>query len=750
MKRIHRALPIVAAAILIANLAACQQEVESESAILTQARTASRQGDFEEALGLMRGLVAANPDDGRIQRFYGEALIAAGQPSLSVWPLSRAMKDPEQAVAAGILLAGAQLKAGSGEDAIGTATRVIALAPDDHRAYLLRARAYLSQNLEEETIADLDRALERGLEDDTVEFVRLYALFGLGKIDEGEKLLFELHETAVAEIHSNPKRAAEMCGMTAQFAYESGDLTLATERFDACLDGDGLRNAMLVVRAMRFYDERGLFEEGTEIARRRFESNDRELGARVAYAERLAGSEAYDDAEALLLEATETQASAWLALVDYYMDREDFRKALDAIERSIAANPDPPDSWFLSRADFLIILGEFEEAEKSLEDIELEVHRALIEGRLLLARRKLRPAAQRLEEALVLWPDNPDLRYLTANAYEHLGDWSQAASHLREAARVTPPHYLSSRALADIMKGLGDREGRLFVLMRLADANPGDAEVLEELLEVARETGAKDLVNTAFTRLSRIPGEQGRAVANVARATFEREGAAQALDAIDTAGVDLSLPAFFASLTARCDYLVQLDRRGEAIAQLDDILSAPVAHAHAGALHALRGQLHLGAGSVDAAAQDFESARTLDPKSLEATLGLAALAEARGELDRAASLFEEAILIELDKKRHDSGASIAHARFELRVGTVTAAKDRLRAVLDVQPRNGEAALLLAQLLRKESSDTAPSAELLDTARRALLFEQGPGAAELTVLFPKESSEKASDQAPKDG
>jgi len=723
-------------ATLIAVLAACQKELESESAVLTQARTAIRQGDFEEALGLMRGLVKANPDDGRIQRIYGEALIAAGQPSLSVWPLSRAMKDPEQAVAAGILLAGAQLQGGSGEDAIGTATRVIALAPDDHRAYLLRARAYLSQNLEEETMADLDRALERGLEDDTVEFVRVYALFGLGRIEEGEKLLFELHEKAIAEIDSNPRRAAEMCGATAQFAYESGDLTLAAERFEACLDGDGLRNSMLVDRAMRFYDERGLFEEGTEIARRRFELNDRNLAARVAYAERLAGSEAYDDAEARLLEAAETQASAWPALVDYYMDREDFRKALDAIERSIEANPYAPDSWFLSRADFLIILGELEKAEKSLEDIKLEVHRALIEGRLLLARRKLRPAAQRLEQALVLWPDNPDLRYLTANAYEHLGDWSRAASHLREAARVTPPHYLSSRALADIMKGIGDREGRLFVLMRLADANPGDADVLEELLEIARETGAKELVNTAFTRLSRIPGEQGRAVANVARATFEREGAVQALDAIDTAGVDLSLPSFFASLTARCDYLVQLDRRDEALAQLDDILSAPTAP-HAGALHALRGQLHLGAGSLDAAAGDFERARSLDPESLEATLGLATVAEARGEVDRAASLLEEAIEIERHEKRHDSEASIAHARFELRTGTVAAAKNRLREVLDLQPRNGEAALLLAQLLRKESSDTAPSAELLDTARRALLFEQGSGAAELTGLFPAE-------------
>jgi len=737
LKMLNRVLNLTAAVLLIANLAACQKEAESESAVLTKARTAMRNRDFEEALGLVRGLVEANPDDGRIQRIYGEALIAAGQPSLSVWPLSRAMKDPEQTLAAGVLLAGAQLQGGSGQDAIETASRVIAVSPDDHRAYLLRARAYLSQNLEEETIADLDRALERGLEDDSVEFVRLYALFGLGRIAEGEELLFELHEKAVAEIDSNPKRAAEMCGATAQYAYESGDFALAEERFDACLDGDGLRNSTLVGRAIRFFDERRLFKRGTEIARRRFESNSRDLGARVAYAERLAGSGRFDEAEALLLEATEIQAAAWSALVDFYMDREDFREALDALEKSIEANPYAPDSWFLSRADFLIILGELDEAEESLEDIKLEVHRAIIEGRLLLARRNLEPAAKRFEEALVLWPDNPDLRYLTANAYEHLGDWAKAASHLREAARHDPPHYLSSVALADIMKGIGDREGRLFVLLRLSDANPRDADVLEDLLDIARESGADELVKTSFTRLSLMPGEQGRAIANVARAGFEGGDAAKALETIDTAGVDLSLPPFFAGLRARCHYLVQLDRRDEAIAQLDEILAAPVAHPHASALHALRGELRLGAGSIDAAAMDFDSARTLDPESLEAALGLAAVAEARGEQDRVPAFFEEAADIEQQKKRQHSEASIAHARYELRAGAEPAAKGRLRAVLDRQPRNGEAALLLAQLLRDDSRETTPSAELLDTARRALLFEQGPGAAELTSLFPKD-------------
>lgn len=736
---------LTAVGLLISNLSACQVEVEPESVVLDQARAKIDQGNFVEALDLMRGLVERNPEDSRIQRIYGEALLATGQPSLAVWPLSRAMKDPDQAVSAGLLLVRAQLQGGTGQDAIGTATRVIELDPDSPGAYLLRARAYLEESLEEESLADLDRAVEHGLSGNEIELLRLYALLGLDRIEESEALLTQLYEKAVSQTDSNPQHASEMCGATAQFAYESENLELAEERFEGCLAGEGLRSPNLVERAMRFFDETGRYARGTEIARRRFEANDRNLLARVSYAQRLVGNREFAAAEALLLEATNTQPAAWSALVDYYTDREEFRKALDALEEALAANPYAPDTWQLSRADLLIILGELDRAERSLENVELEVHRAVIEGRLLLARGQLEPAAKRFEQAIVLWPTNPDLRYLTANAYERMGDWTSAANHLREAARMEPPHYLSSRALADIMRGIGDREGRAFVLMRLSEANPGDAEVLEELLDVARESGSEALAKKSLSRLMRIPGQQGRAIANVARVTAQSKGVSAAIESIDAAGVDLSLPPFFDALEARCEYLAQIERRDEAIAQLDAILSGPEQRAHASPLHALRGQLHLGAGSLEAAQSDFEQARAIDPRSLEAATGLAAVAEARGELDQARSLFEEAIAIEQSLLRPSADIAIEYARFDVRNERAKAAADRLRQLRDSQPRNGEAALLLAQILRNQSGDASPSKELLDAARAALLFEQGPGARELTTLFPK-SPNSAADAA----
>ena len=725
--------------LVVALLTGCQETETSDSQLLEQAQRAFAEGRHEDALATMRALVERSPDDPETQRIYGEALIAAGQPSLAVWPLVQAMKDPNEAVPAGLMLARAQLAGGSGADAIATATRVIEIDPDNPVAHLLRARAYLSQNMEDETIADLDAALERGIEDDTVELVRLYALLGQGKVEEAEALLEELHTQAVAEIESNPSRAAALCGATATFAFENGDVELAGTRFDECLEDQGLRNRLLVDSAIKFYDERQMYDRATDIFRRRFEADETNLPARVAYAERLRRSGKGEEAEALLLGASETQSAAWAALVDLYVRNEDFEKALDALERAIEANPNPPDSWRMSRADFQIILGRLAAAEKGLEEIQIDVHRAVIEGRLLLARGELAAAAAKLEEAVRMWPDNPDVRYLTGNAYERLGDWASASSHFREAARMKPPHVPSSRALAEIQKAVGDVDGRAFVLHRLLELDPYDADAIEGLLDQSRARGARDMAQQMFLRLSRMPGMQGRAIANVARAKARAGGPTAGLKAIDSSGADLSLPPFEAALEAKIGYLVSLDRRDEALSELGKLITRQPDRL---ALYTLRGTQRLAGGDVDGARDDFARALELDPRSVETLIGLAALQEKQGGTDEARMTLLEAVEIEEARRESESEteAALALARFELRTGETEAGRARLREILDDHPRHGAAALALMDSLLVDADPNDPPSELVDMARRAALFESSPRARQLSArLSPPQRS-----------
>ena len=126
--------------------------------VYEEARSLMAERRFAEGLEKMRALVDANPDDPDIQMHYGEALIAAGQPSLAVWPLSRAMCDPDHLVPAGLLLARAQVWAGSAADAIQTATRVLDADAENKDALLIRIEANLRENMEERALEDLDRA----------------------------------------------------------------------------------------------------------------------------------------------------------------------------------------------------------------------------------------------------------------------------------------------------------------------------------------------------------------------------------------------------------------------------------------------------------------------------------------------------------------------------------------------------------------------------------------------------------------
>jgi tetratricopeptide (TPR) repeat protein len=583
----------------------------------------------------MRGLVDANPDDARLQMLYGEALIASGQPSLAVWPLARAMRSPEHLVHSGLLLARAQRDTGSGIDAIQTATRVLEVDPDNEEAILLRAQAHLGESLEDRALEDLDLAEKLGSDKAMLDLLRLDALLGLGREEDAEKLLAELTVEAEAMREDEPDKAARLCAATATFTYERGRIEEAKKRFDECLEGDGFLHWTLVQAATDFFDKHGELERTTELLKRRFDHDPTILEARVMYADRLQRVGRLDEAEALLLEATDEQKAAWMALADLYAIAGDVRKALGALDKAIEASPKPPEDWLFSRADFLLALGEVDQAEKAVEAIEIPAHRALLKARIAMARGRLEEAIREFEEGIRLWPDNPDARYLAARVYERKGDWKQAAAHYREAARMEPPHYASSLALAELQRALGDMEGVSFLLLRLGDKHPNDAKVIEKLIEHAGDTGNAELGLRMMTHLSRLRGQAPHAVALAAERMELAEGPEAALAAIDKTGLDVLEPANVEALEARCRLLIALDREADASQAIERALEKAPDSAR---LLVLRAFVHREAGRIEPARADLEQARRIDPEHLPAVLELASLEAAEGNPDVARTL----------------------------------------------------------------------------------------------------------------
>ncbi len=731
-----------AAALGCALLIACQEGAQSDpDAVLEEARALIGDRQFAEGLEKMRGLVDAHPDDPRLQMLYGEALIASGQPSLAVWPLARAMRSPEHLVHSGLLLARAQRDTGSGIDAIQTATRVLEVDPQNEEAVLLRAQAHLGESLEERALEDLDLAEKLGSDKAMLDLLRLDALLGLGREEDAEKLLAELTTEAEAMREDDPDKAARLCAATATFTYERGRIEEAKKRFDECLEGDGMLSWTLVQAATDFFDKHGEPERTTELMKRRFEHDPELLEARVMYADRLQRVGRLDEAEALLLEVTDEQKAAWMALADLYAIDGDVRKALGALDKAIEASPKPPEDWLFARADFLLALGEVDQAEKATEEIEIPAHRALLTARIAAARGRLDDAVEAFEEGIRLWPDNPDARYLAARTYERKGDWKQAAAHYREAARMDPPHYASSLALADLQRALGDMEGVSFLLLRLGDKHPNDAKIIEKLIEHAGDTGNAELGMRMMNHLSRIRGQAPHAVALAAKRMALAEGPEAALAAIDKTGLDVLAPANVEALESRVRLLVELDREAEASRAIEAALEkAP----EAARLFVLRAFVHREAGRVEPARADLEQARRLAPEHLPALLELASLEAAEGRRDVARALYGRASELEAERSKPDEPgefeAALALARLEIEAGEVEAARARLRTILDENPREGAAAWLLLKTYGLEAgSGDLDAKEREDLALRAAVFERSAEARDYwNRLKPKAS------------
>lgn len=725
-----------------ASLIACQDAASPDTeAVVNEARSLFEQRKFSEALAVMRDLAEKSPDDAKIQSLYGEALIASGQPSLAVWPLARAMRDPEEIVHAGLLLARAQGESGSGADAIKTATRVLDVDPQNQEALLLRIQAYLGESLEERALTDLDRAEELGSDKAELDALRLDALLGLGREKEAEDLLAKLSQEADEMREDNPARAARLCAATATFTFERGDLEGAKKRFSDCLEGDGVLQWILVEKAANFFDEHGEVERSTEILKRRFEHDPEDLENRVLYADRLQKVGRFEEGEALLLAATDKQKAAWTALADLYAIKGDVRKALDALDQAIAASPKRHEEWIFSKADFELELGEVDAAEKTLATLEVPAHRAMIEARIAGRRGDYAAAAKAFEEGIRLWPDNPDARYLAGQAYERLGDWERAAAHYREAARMETPHFESSLALADLQRSLGDEEGVSFLLMRLADARPNDAKVVEKLIEYAGDTGSEELGMKMLNHLSQLRGQAGRAVAIAAERAERAQGPEAALAMIDATKLDLAEPVNIEGLEARTRLLVALDREDDALAGIE---KARAKDPKSASLLVMRATVQRARKNVDQAIADLEAARALDAGSTLATLELASLQEETGHIDAAIRLYEEADALEAARKERDRApelrAKVALARIELAAGKPEEARTHLRAALAANPRQGDAAWMLLRSYAEDSSKgELDDKERKDLALRAAVFQQSPEAQD---YYKKLTAEKS--------
>lgn len=675
-------------------------------------------GRYAESVEPLRALLEASPDDPEVNHLYGVALLGSGQAGLAIWPLRKATQSPERAIEDGLLLTRALLQSRSNaEEAIQVANRVVELAPDRVDAMRLLIEAKLAAMRNEEVLVDVERLLALKPDDVGALITRLMALLNLNRVEEAEQSLAAVR-AAVDDLGDDNEWLPRVCGATATFTLEKGDADSAAELWNDCLERFPA-DEMIVSGGVEFFEARRDRRRSVEILRRAHELAPTYLPFTEALAARLAASGQAEEAERLLRAAAkneENAAQAWIALSNHHEQRDEVAKARDALGQGLALMGEMPPTLLASYIDLLIRAGDLDEAEEILGSFEGEsVMLELLRGRVLLARGKPAEALETLERGLRLWPGNSVGRWLAARAAEQLGDYDRALVEYLEAVRADHGNRSAVFDLVRLLEALGRSREAIPALNRYCAAVPQDPEGPLWILRIASRTGQLEMASWAIRKLRDFPGQQGVLVAEIAAGQVDRTGYASGIEVIHGSKLDLTRPTNGPALRALVEYLIAVEKPGEALAAADAALAA---HPDQPLFHELRAAALRAAGEPALARQALERALALEPERAAALGGLAALAAADGDRDGAIALYDRAD--RADPKRPD----YAWEAIQLVVasGDDAGVERRLEAMLMHHGTHAQAANLLAQRLVERDPERA-----FELARRAVRVGGGADA-----------------------
>lgn len=385
--------------------------------------------------------------------------------------------------------------------------------------------------------------------------------------------------------------------------------------------------------------------------------------------------------------------------------------------------------------------GEVEPARQGYEaaarDAGLFVEARRRQGALELAQGRLDRAVALLGDALSRSPGDPLVVPTAVRAHLARGENDRAAAIVADALarRADAPELLAARGEVEMAQRQWTTA--LATLRAVAPRRPEDADLQARLGEAAWRCGERDAAQTAFDATLRLNADHPRALwgkAVLAIDARDVEAARSALarvDAVRATGVHVDIAkARFALLAGMGERAIAEARRAAARAPRD------------GEMWNALGRLQLQAGRPRDAVVSFERALEIDPQDPEALTGRALVNIISGAEEPALNSIEAADLAIRGRTVSDdlrARMMVVRARIALSAGNKGGALRMARQALRIDARNGDAPLVLADLL---VSNRRPPEEPLRAGidslppmpeiwgRLALALPAGPEACDL--------------------
>ena len=705
-------------------------------------RTLLDEGRVDEAVQAIEKALDQTPDDHVLNQLYGEALMAAGHPSLAIWPLRRAAESPEGGPLDRLLLAKAHLAGGSSDDAIAVVDRLLEDHPGLIEAMEVRINAQWSLNRAALAVGDIETLLEHKPDDFFMRVRYIGILLDLEREDEVEAAIEAAKEVLNERVEVGREDPGfwegKLCALEASFVMERGEegfMEKTEALLEQCLESYPSSTPVLE-RALHYFDQQGDFARSGEILETALEDAPESIELRFSLASRLAGMGREEEAEELLLQIPENGRAADFkrALVAYYISREEFEKAVQPMRELMSGFANMPLMGRIEFIDLLIRSDELDEAEQELEKIDKPEFVSFLKGRLALARGEPEKALILLDESILYWPGNSVARQLAGQAAERLGKFDRAREEYLEALRSSATNWEALEKFARIAEGLGVQGPLAQLVERYIAERPLDPRAYDLQFETGLWSGRRDTSRGAVFRLAALPGLEPHAISLEAKLRALDGGPQAAISFLVATGIVMSQPASAPALAVLAENLCSVGRCSQALRPLGQALELAPDYA---LLHEIRGRvLAAGGGSPEEAREAFENAVRLNPERAEGWVGLAELAADEGDMEGALNFYDRAAEVDWLDPEPEWKAIQLLTEVEAPQAMIDA---RLELLLAEHGEHGEACLLLATRIADKGEDPERAEAL---AERAVLLQQGEPARGLLERIRGENEEEA--------
>ena len=190
----------------------------------------------------------------------------------------------------------------------------------------------------------------------------------------------------------------------------------------------------------------------------------------------------------------------------YYAGYEEIEDQLSfQIEDDMKAIQTAIESGNTGPAEDLIALWstEIEENEglNSTLDPQKKAYFLSYHGKLLMSSGHFDDALEKLEHALVLLPNDPDLHILIMEAYFSKADFSSGVNHLKEAIKSDMGFARYWEPIGDTLRNSGDLEGAISAYEQGLLCLPGQVTFLKKIGDCYTETGQLTAAREAYTQV---------------------------------------------------------------------------------------------------------------------------------------------------------------------------------------------------------------------------------------------------------